>query len=47
MEEIENTLQMIMNGTDHELMDEIENMIIIDRTEGGRGRARQDHLVHL
>jgi hypothetical protein len=31
--------------TDHKLMEKIENMLemIIDRTEGERGRARQDH----
>jgi hypothetical protein len=47
MKETENTLQMIIDGTNHQLMDETENIlqIIIDRTEGGRGRARQDHLV--
>jgi hypothetical protein len=54
-DEIESTLQMIIDKTlrsasqqkGHKLMNETEHtsQIIIKRTEGGRGRARQDHLV--
>jgi hypothetical protein len=55
-DEIESTLQMIIDKAlrsasqqkGHKLMNETEHtpQIIIKRTKGGRGRARQDHLVN-